>query len=112
MDNRDLIRIQHMIEAAEEAVGYCANISRESLEAEHLTTLGIIKCIEIVGEAASRVSLQTRESVSEVPWELIVGMRNRLVHVYFDVDMDQVWTTVKVDLPDLIERLKNAISGY
>ena len=63
-------------------------------------------CLEILGEAASCISQETRERAESTPWVLIHGMRNRLVHAYFDIDLDQVWNTVINDLPVLLEELE------
>lgn len=65
----------------------------------------VIRCLGVVGEAAARVSAATREAHPEVPWALMVGMRNRLVHEYTEVDMDEVYRTVTSDLPDLVRLL-------
>ncbi|MBN2529079.1 MAG: DUF86 domain-containing protein [Deltaproteobacteria bacterium] len=110
MDSKDRIRIQHMIDAATEAMESAATRTRKDLDKDHIWTLGLIKCIEIIGEAAARVSAETCEAYPEIPWPIIVGMRNRLVHVYFDVDLDQVWSTIQTDLPELTAQLK-AIVG-
>lgn len=64
------------------------------------TLFAAIRCIEIIGEAAARVSAATRDSAPDVPWNAILGMRNRLVPAYFDVDADFVWKTISVELPD------------
>jgi uncharacterized protein with HEPN domain len=64
--------------------------------------LALVKSIEIVGEAASRISAATCEDLSELPWPDIIGMRNRLIHAYYDIDRDRVWDTVEQDLPPLI----------
>jgi len=69
--------------------------------------LAIMKELEIIGEAAAKVSAVTKEQFSGIPWQDIIGMRNRLVHGYFDVDSDRVWDTVAVDLPELLALLDN-----
>lgn len=69
----------------------------------------VIRCVEIIGEAASKVSEKTRSSAPDIPWAAIVGMRNRLVHAYFDVDTDVVWKTVTAELPALKTRLKTLL---
>ena len=73
--------------------------------------LALVKCIEIIGEAASRVTRETRDALSGIPWQDIVGMRNRLIHAYFDVDHDRVWDTIQQDLPPLVAALKDFCSG-
>ena len=69
----------------------------------------IIKSIEIIGEAAAKVTDETRNKYPFMPWASIVAMRNRLIHVYFDIDLDRVWDTITDDLPPLIEQLEKII---
>jgi uncharacterized protein with HEPN domain len=71
--------------------------------------LAIIKSIEIIGEAASKVTETFKTENSNIPWNDIINMRNRLIHAYFDVNLDIVWQTVKTDLPDLIKALEEII---
>lgn len=71
-----------------------------------MLSLALIREIEVIGEAASRVSDEIKNSHSEIPWGAIIGTRNRLIHGYFDVDLDIVWATVKTDLPALGKQLK------
>ena len=98
-----------MLDAANEALSSSQAKTRKDLEQDHIWTLGLIKCIEIIGEAAAQISAETRAAAPTVPWQEIIGMRNRLVHVYFDIDFDQVWSTVQDDLPALITLLKKLI---
>ena len=70
------------------------------------TQLSVLKAVEIVGQAAAQVSEDTKRASPDIAWQEIVGMRNRLVHVYFDIDLPLVWHTVRHDLPDLIARLE------
>ena len=83
--------------------------SRRSRAIER-SQLAILKSVEIVGEAASRVSTDIKETHPEIPWAGIVGMRNRLVHGYFDVNLVRVWETVEQDIPRLIMQLEGLIS--
>jgi uncharacterized protein with HEPN domain len=105
----DRIRLRHMIDAAREAVSSANGRRREDLDTDHVWALGLVKCVEIVGEAAARIAEDTREQHPELPWPAIVGMRNRLVHAYFDIDFDQVWKTVTTDLPPLVESLEKML---
>lgn len=98
-----------MIEAADEAMSFIAGCTPTGLENDRKTLFAVIRCIEIIGEAAARVSDATRNSAPNVPWSAIVGMRNRLVHAYFDVDADLVWKTTSVELPVLKARLQALI---
>ena len=86
----DLCLRRDMLEAGRQAVAAASNRGRADLEQEPVWALGLIKCIEIVGEAAGRLSEELRDRSQSIPWALIIGMRNRLVHAYFEVDYDQV----------------------
>ena len=66
----------------------------------------VVRCIEVIGEAASRLSPGFCKAHSDIPWQDMVGMRNRLIHAYFDLDMDLIWQTASRELPDLISRLE------
>ena len=72
----------------------------------------IVRSVEIIGEAASQISEQYRNNHPNVPWAKIIGMRNRLVHGYFDIDYELVFSTVKIDLPILIVQVKQLILNY
>ena len=71
--------------------------------------LALVKAIEIIGEAAFQTSGSTRAQLSEIPWEDIVGMRHRLVHAYFDINLDVLWQTVQGDMAPLISRLEQVL---
>lgn len=72
--------------------------------------LSLVRLIEIVGEAASRVSSQGRQRYPEIPWREASGMRNRLIHGYDKVDLDLLWNTVQADLPSLITTLEKILN--
>jgi uncharacterized protein with HEPN domain len=71
--------------------------------------LAIVRCLEILGEAANRVSEEARGELPDFPWRDIVAMRNRLIHGYFDIDPDIVWSTVTRELPGLLPLLESLI---
>jgi len=102
----DRTRLQHMLDAARDASTFISGKKVADLARDKQLTLALFKCIEIIGEAASRISPATREGHPEVPWIDIIGMRNRLVHVYHDVDAELVFETVRDELPSLIEILE------
>lgn len=109
MDNSDKIRIMHMVDAATEAISFIEGKSKSDLIYNRMMVLSIIKEVEIIGEAASKVSAETKIKFPIIPWQDIIWMRNRLIHGYFDVDLDIVWNTVITDLPDLLVKLKSII---
>jgi uncharacterized protein with HEPN domain len=109
MRRDDRIRLQHMLDAAREALSFADGHSREDLNSNRMLTLSLVKCIEIVGEAASRIAQESQQQGSQIPWQDIVSMRNRLIHGYFDIDLDRVWDTVEIDLPILIAQLEDLL---
>ncbi len=112
MQRADLIRLQHMLDGAREAAAFLADSSPAELQSDRMLTLALIKCLEIVGEAASKVSEDTQESLREIPWSHIVGMRNRLIHAYFDINLDILWQTLVGDLPPLIEAHEKVLRSH
>ncbi|MEI2692864.1 MAG: HepT-like ribonuclease domain-containing protein [Anaerolineae bacterium] len=72
--------------------------------------MALVKEVEIIGEAAYLISAATRKQLPGVPWEDIIGMRHRLIHAYFDINLDILWKTVQNDLPPLAETLVEAIT--
>jgi len=109
MRKDDRIRLQHMLDAAREAREFVRGKKREDLDRDRLLVLGLVKAVEIIGEAAWQVSQDTRNRLPGIPWEDIIGMRHRLVHAYFDIDLEILWRTVQDDLPPLISALESAI---
>jgi uncharacterized protein with HEPN domain len=90
-----------MIEAAETACSFVSGKVRRDLDADRMLVFALVRAIEIVGEAASKVSAKTRDVANDIPWTSIVSMRNRLIHAYFDVDHEVVWRTATEELPQL-----------
>lgn len=105
MRKHDEIRLRHMLDAAREAVSFAQGHARGDLDNDRQLVLALVKDIEIIGEAAVQVTESTKQRLPEIPWEKIAGMRNRLVHAYFDINLDIVWKTVQEDLPELISLL-------
>jgi uncharacterized protein with HEPN domain len=99
-----------MLDAAREAVEFLEARSREELGGNRMLLLAVVKDIEIVGEAASRVSDELKVGASHIPWIDIVGMRNRLIHAYFDINLDIVWDTVTANIPPLIAQLEKLLA--
>jgi uncharacterized protein with HEPN domain len=102
MNSNDLIRLRHMLDAAKEAQSYIVGKKRTDLDRNRMLVHSLVRCIEIVGEAAARVSAAGRSEIPSIPWPDIVTMRNRLIHAYFEINLDMVWDTVIDDIPPLI----------
>ena len=98
-----------MIEAAETVRRFVSGRARSDLDTDKMLSFALVRAIEIVGEAASKVSAATREAASEIPWVLIVSMGNRLIHAYFDVNHELVWQSATRELPQLLPALRSLV---
>ena len=105
MHDEDRVRLQHMVEAAQCAIGFVSDRKRADLDRDRMLLFAVTRAIEIVGEAAAKISEETRAAHGGIPWKAIVGMRNRLVHAYFDINADVVWQTVTVEIPQVLPEL-------
>ena len=105
---RDKTRLEHILEAIERLEKYAGSLSREELEADVLRYYGIVKNIEIIGEAANMLTCLFKETHPEVEWRPISNMRNFLVHEYFQVDSEVVFSVIHNEIPEL----QNHISRY
>lgn len=107
MRRDDIVRLRHMLDSAREIQGFARGRTRDDLDGDRQLVLALVKDVEIIGEAAYQVSLATRELIPSIPWDDIIGMRHRLVHAYFDINLDVLWRTVVGDLPPLIAALEH-----
>lgn len=105
----DRIRVQHILDAILESLNFINAKTRASSDGDRVLTLALIKQLELIGEAASKVSTAFQEKFPEVPWRAMIATRHRLVHGYFDVDLDIVWTSVNRDLRNLTPLLKTLL---
>ncbi len=111
MHKNDAIRLQHMLDAAREALSFAAGKTRSHLDTDRMLVLSLVKTIEIIGEAAGKVSPECRSECPAVSWVDIIAMRNRLIHAYFDINLDIVWQTVKEELPPLVTELEKVLAS-
>ena len=111
MSPDDRIRLRHMAEAAEQALAFVRGRQRADLDTNTMLRFALTQVVQIVGEAAARVTPEGRAEAAAIAWPAIVGMRNRLVHAYFDIDADQVWTVVVRDLPVLLAQLQPFVAA-
>ena len=92
-----------MLLSARDAAEFAAGLTFPQFEQSQLHQNAILKAIEIIGEAAARISEETKQAHPGIPWPEIIGMRNRLVHAYFEVDLKRVWKTAQQDIPRLVD---------
>lgn len=101
--------LDHMRQAAADACGYVEGLSKEDFLADKRTQQAVIMNLLIIGEAATKIMdghAAFAEQHPEVPWRAMRGMRNRIAHGYFEINLEVVWDTVQIALPDLLERLR------
>jgi uncharacterized protein with HEPN domain len=103
------IRIRHMLDHAKEAVDLLAGKEKAALASDRVLQLALVRLVEIVGEAANRLTVEDQFRYPSIPWREIVGMRNRLAHGYNAIDLNVLWDTVQVDLPQLIDELERIL---
>ena len=107
----DIVRLRHMLDAAQKAIEFTRGCNSDDLRKDDKLALSVVRLLEIIGEAAKNVSNQYRKEYPEIPWQQIAGIRDRLVHGYFDIDLDIVWKIVSEDLPPLVSQLEEAITN-
>jgi uncharacterized protein with HEPN domain len=105
----DIVRLQHMLDAATEIRQYVQSSTREDLNSDRKLVHSLVRLLEIIGEAATQVSEKVRNDAPEIPWPVLVGMRNRLTHAYFSINLDVVWSTSTEDIPSLISELEKLL---
>jgi uncharacterized protein with HEPN domain len=101
MKRSDAVYLHHIFDAIVRIEEYLDGVSEQQFDASNLLQDGVIRQIEIIGEATKQLSPELRQIESHIPWQDIAGMRDKLIHHYFGVDMDEVWLTAKDDLPKL-----------
>ena len=106
MPQDDLVYIKHAIEAAQKARKFIKDRTRADLDKDEMLALSLVRLLEVIGEAANLVSSEFKKKHPSVPWKKMIGLRNRLIHGYFDINLTIVWDTVDRDLPSLLEALQ------
>jgi len=103
---RDEAYLLDILLAARKALKFVEGISREEFENNELVQNAVTRPLQIIGEAAARVSSSFRKANPELPWREMIGQRNRLVHEYFRIDFGAIWDTIQNDLPILIKQIE------
>lgn len=110
MQAEDRVRILHRVDACEALLRFTAGRERDALALDQMLLFAVVRAVEIVGEAASKVTQETRDKHPHIPRRAIVGMRNRLIHAYFEIDMDMVWVAATQEIPLLLSQLRPLVA--
>lgn len=105
----DIVRLQHMIDAARKALLFTKDKTRADIERDEQLMLALVRLVEIIGEAATRISKELQNRYPSIAWKDIISTRNRLIHAYFDVDPDVLWQIIRDDLTPLIKELETIL---
>ena len=106
MPKDDWVCLRHMLDSAKEAVELTQGKSRHDLDTNRVLSLALVRLLEILGEAANRVTTATRAENPDIPWSQIVSLRNRLIHGYDTINLDILWKILSDDLALLIVQLE------
>ncbi len=105
----EMIFLRHIVESIEKVENFIRDISKAEFDSSVLVQDGVIRRLEIIGEAVKNLPLEFREKYPDIPWKDIAGMRDKLIHAYFEVDLDLTWVIVKDDLPDLKKKIRKIL---
>jgi uncharacterized protein with HEPN domain len=107
----DTIYLRHILDAIQRIEEYLAGVSYDRFLQSSLLQDGVVRQLEIIGEAATKVSIDFRDAHPGLAWGSMIGMRNRLIHAYFKVDLSIVWDTVQNDLPSLKQQVERILGA-
>ncbi len=106
MKKDSLIFVEHILDSIKNIEDFIKKVSKESFFKNKEKQSAIIRQIEIIGEAVKNLPLEFKEKYPDIPWKDIAGMRDKLMHHYFGVDIEKVWATLKEDIPELKKQIK------
>ena len=106
----DRVRLMHLVDAAEKASAFVVDKTKRDLDSDDQLNFAVVRALEIMGEAAAKLSDRFKETHAEIEWYLMVATRNRLIHGYFDVDTDIIWAILTEDLPSLLPKLRKLLN--
>lgn len=109
MKKDNIVYLKHILDAISEIEEYIRDVSHEKFLAERMVQNAVIRQFEIIGEATRRLSEELRQKYKDVPWKEMAGMRDKLIHDYFGVDLEAVWDTATKDIRVLKDKIKNIL---
>src|SRR3972149_7305974 len=112
MARDEMLYLRHILDAINIVEEYLHGVSESQFNNTRLLQDGVIRQIEIIGEAVRHISKDIRKTYPEIPWQDVAGMRDKLIHGYFGVDIEKVWDTVQDDLSVLKEQVKGILKDF
>ncbi len=112
MARDEMLYLRHVLDAMDTVEEYLQGVDEQKFKATRLIQDGVIRQIEIIGEAVRHVSKDIRKTYPEIPWQDVAGMRDKLIHGYFGVDIEKVWDTAQDDLPILREQVERILKDF
>jgi len=112
MARDEMLYLHHILDAINTVAEYLQDVNEERFNNTRLLQDGVIRQIEIVGEAVRHISNDIRRTYPEIPWQDVAGMRDKLIHDYFGVDLEKVWLTAQEDLPALKQQVVRILKDY
>ena len=100
------VYLKNILDKANEAIKYCYGMSEKDFLVDSKTQSAVLMKLIVIGEEAKKLDESIRSKI-DLPWKMIIGFRNMAVHEYFDVDVSQIWNTIKTDIPDLINKIES-----
>ena len=111
MNRHDWVYLNHILEATNQIESYTAGLSYEAFVQDRLIQDGVIRQLEVVGEACGKLSTEFRAQHADLPWNQIISLRNRLIHAYFDINLGILWEVVQVDLPPFRVQIRTLLDS-
>jgi uncharacterized protein with HEPN domain len=112
MARDEMLYLRHVLDAMDTVKEYLQGVNEEKFKNTRLIQDGVIRQIEIIGEAVRHVSKDIRKTYPEIPWQDVAGMRDKLIHGYFGVDIEKVWDTAQDDLPILRKQVEKILRDF
>lgn len=111
MKPHDRVRLRHILDAATKALSFVKDLTKDDFYEDEQLPFSLTRLLEIIGEAAKAVSDETQHQYPDIEWKAMAGMRDCLIHGYYDVNLDIVWETVTHDLPSLIQKIQKILES-
>jgi len=109
LKKKDIVYIKHIRDAIDLILDYTKELNKTSFSSKEVVQDAVIRRIQVIGEAVKNVSTIFREKYTEIPWKKISGMRDKIIHGYFNVDIDIVWKVIVKDIPILKKNIEEII---